>query len=738
MSIKKNISNYFYNYIQKSMPPISETEKEAIHAGDTWIDSNLFQGNMDWDSLIKDEHNTLSKEETEFLNNQVKSLCEMINDYEINEEGDLPTEIWSYLKKEKFFSMIIPKSYGGLEFSSYANSTIVAKIASVSCAVAVTVMVPNSLGPGELLMKYGTEEQKNKWLPRLSSGQEIPCFALTAPAAGSDAGAIPDKGIVCEKEINGEKVLGIELNFNKRYITLAPVSTLMGLAFKMFDPDNLIGDKKELGITCALIPTNHEGIDNSYKHLPMNIAFMNGPIFGENVFIPLDWIIGGQKMAGKGWKMLVECLSAGRGISLPALSSATAQTVYKTTSAYSYIRKQFGTSIGRFEGVEEALSRIAGLNYIIESTRRLTTHSLDIGFHPSVITAITKYHTTEMARQCVNDSMDIHAGKGIIQGKGNYLRNGYLGMPIAITVEGANILTRNLMIFGQGSLRCHPYLLDEMEALEIENKEESKDKFEELFYKHLKHTATQSTKGFLHGLSLGIFEGSPKNTKYKKYYKKLNRMSRALSISSDFALLVLGGNLKRKEYLSSRLGDMLSYLYMSAAVLKYAEKENTQADYDHASWAIEYLLHKMSVSFDEFLNNFPSKIVSIKIKTLTYPFDLNFRMPEHKLNQKLIKHMFDGNEDSFRNKISHLCVTEGKHNPVTKVEEAFVSVYNNVELEAKITKAQRAGLLEKTTIISEVLDEAVLKEIITNEEKEKLLVSEKLRWEVINVDYIKK
>lgn len=737
MSFKNKVSNYFFDYISKSMPPISETEQDAINAGDTWIEGNLFRGDMDWKSLREQGKNELSEDEQSFIDNQVVTLCDMINDYEINKAGDLPTAVWDYLKKERFFSMIIPKSYGGLEFSSFANSTIVAKIASVSSSVAVTVMVPNSLGPSELLMNYGTKEQQDKWLPRLADGTDIPCFALTSPVAGSDAGALSDTGIVKEREIDGENVLGIELNFSKRYITLAPVSTLMGLAFKMYDPDGLLGDTKEYGITCALIPTDHKGIDNSNKHLPMNLAFMNGPIFGEDVFIPVDWIIGGREQAGKGWRMLVECLSAGRGISLPAMGAAQTHSCYRATGAYSYLRKQFGLNVGKFEGVEEGLARIAGFNYIVESTRRLTTYSLDQGLHPSVVTAITKYHTTELARKCINDSMDIHAGKGIIQGENNYLNNGYLGMPIAITVEGANILTRNLMIFGQGSLRCHPYLLKEMDALDIEDKKEAKEQFNEVFWQHVGNTSKQCGKSFLSALSLGMFENTPNRTKFKSYYKKLNRMSRALSVVSDFSLLILGGDLKRKEYLSSRLGDVLSYLYMSSAVLKYTEHNETEADNIHTKWALEYLLHEMSTSMNEFFDNFPSSIVSYKMRLLTYPFGLNHKMPSHKLSQKMIKFMFNSNSE-FRDRLTQLSVITGEHNPIAKVEKAFVEVQGNVEIEKKILKAQRDGLLDKISILDTVLVEAIDKEIITEEEKNKLESSEKLRWDVINVDHVKK
>ena len=737
MSLKNKVSNYFFDYISKSMPPISETEQDAINAGDTWVEANLFRGDMDWDSLRAQGQNTLSEDEQAFLDNQVVTLCNMINDYEINKAGDLPPAIWSYLKQEKFFSMIIPKSYGGLEFSAFANSTIVAKIASVSSSVAVTVMVPNSLGPGELLMKYGTKEQQDKWLPRLADGTDIPCFALTSPSAGSDAGSLSDTGIVKEKEVDGEMVLGIELNFSKRYITLAPAATLMGLAFKMYDPEGLLGDKKDYGITCALIPTDHEGIDNSNKHLPMNLAFMNGPIFGENVFIPVDWIIGGREQAGKGWRMLVECLSAGRGISLPAMGAAQTHSCYRTTGAYSYLRKQFGLNVGKFEGIEEGLARIAGFNYIVEATRRFTTYSLDIGHHPSVVTAITKYHATELARKCINDSMDIHAGKGIIQGENNYLNNGYLGMPIAITVEGANILTRNLMIFGQGSLRCHPYLLKEMDALGLDDKEEAKEQFDDVFWQHVGNTTKQCGKSFFAGLTVGLFENSPNSTKFKCYYKKLNRMSRALSVVSDFSLLILGGGLKRKEYLSARLGDVLSYLYMASAVLKYAEHNDTEADKIHAKWALEYLLHEMSTSLNEFFDNFPSRVVAYKMRFLTYPLGLNYKMPNHKLSQKMIKYMFDS-QSEFRNRLTDLSVTTGEYNPIAKVEEAFVAVQSNVEIEKKILKAQRDGVLEKISILDKVFIEAVEKEVITEEEKNKLEASEKLRWDIINVDHVKK
>ena len=446
-----------FKMFKKVLPPLSQTEREAMEAGDVWWDGELFSGEPDWQKLHNYPRPKLSEKETAFIDNQVETLLAMLDDYKIvQKDKDLPKEVWDFLKTEGFFAMIIPEKFGGLEFSAIANSTIVSKIATKSLTAAVTVMVPNSLGPGELLLHYGTTEQQNRWLPSLAKGDDVPCFALTGPEAGSDAGSIPDSGVVCKGEHDGKEVLGLRLNWSKRYITLAPVATVLGLAFKMYDPDGLLGDEKELEITCALIPTDHPGVKTGERHYPLNMAFMNGTTYGKDVFIPLDWIIGGQQGAGRGWRMLVECLSAGRGISLPALSTATGHLAAKMTSAYTVVRQQFGVSIGQFEGVQEGLARIGGLTYALESCRLMTAGAIDLKLSPSVVTAIAKYHMTEMGRTVMNDAMDIHAGKGIQVGPNNYLAHGYMGIPVSITVEGANILTRNLMIFGQGATRCHP------------------------------------------------------------------------------------------------------------------------------------------------------------------------------------------------------------------------------------------------------------------------------------------
>ncbi len=739
-SFKRKFSNKIFNKIKTSMPPISQTERDAIEAGDTWLDGDIFKGNINWKEIFNNEKNKLSDKEVKFIEEKVIPLIKEIDDYKITEEQKITDDILEYLKKEKFLSMIIPESYGGLEFSALANSTIVGMIASVSCAVAVTVMVPNSLGPGELLMKYGTEEQKDKWLPRLSNGDEVPCFGLTSPKAGSDAGAIPDIGVVVEKEIDGKKVLGINLNFEKRYITLAPIATLLGLAFKLKDPDNLLGeDKEDYGITCALIPMDTQGVDNSYKHRPMDVAFWNGAPRGKDVFIPIDSIIGGRKNAGKGWRMLVECLSAGRGISLPALAAATSQTSYRMTSAYAQLREQFGLNINKFEGVQEALARIGGYTYIIEATRQMTAEGLDKGFHPSVITAITKYHTTELARETVKDGMDILAGKAIIQGPKNFMRNAYQGMPIAITVEGANILTRSLMIFGQGSIRCHPYLLEEMELLNSDNEEEAKEKFESVLFKHMKYTTKNSFNSFFKGLTLSktgkTYSGL--NKKLKSRAKKIEHMSKVLSSISDISLLTLGGSLKMKEYLSARLGDLLSYNYMALSVIRLAEKQNHLGAITHAEWALDYLLNKMSVSFKEFCDNFPSKSLGCFMKFYNYPLGIHYKVPSYKLSKDLVKLMTE--DSDFRDTITSLCFTEGNNNPLNEVEVAYKKHYENIFIHNKVKEilSNDNHKYMKKMDKQEFYDHLLKNNMISKEDYDKLLIEEELRMNVINVDVFK-
>ncbi|MDF2868278.1 MAG: acyl-CoA dehydrogenase, partial [Gammaproteobacteria bacterium] len=518
-------------FVRKSLPPMSSTEREALDAGDTWWEGDLFKGQPDWQKLYSLPKPQLSAEEQAFLDNQVETLCGMLDDWQIvQHDKDLPQEVWNYIKKERFFGIVAKKEYGGLGFSALAHSTIILKLASRSISAGVTVMVPNSLGPAELLYHYGTKEQKDYYLPRLARAEEIPCFALTGPEAGSDAAAMTDTGVVCMGEYQGKQVLGIRLNWNKHYITLAPIATVLGLAFKLYDPEHLLGQQDDVGITVCLIPTSHPGVEIGRRHLPLNFAFMNGPTTGKDVFIPLDWIVGGPQMAGQGWRMLMECLSIGRGVSLPATAVANAKLSYRMTGAYARLRKQFKTSIGTFEGVEEALARIGGYAYLLESTRLLTLTGLDLGVKPSVVSAIAKYHMTELSRQIMNDAMDIHAGKGIQMGPRNYLAHGYIAIPISITVEGANILTRNLIIFGQGAIRCHPYVRQEMEAVADANQIRGLQTFDKLITGHIGYMMSNMVRSFVMGITAARWLKVPAYAGELTYYhRQIIRMSTALA-----------------------------------------------------------------------------------------------------------------------------------------------------------------------------------------------------------------
>src|SRR5690554_6157921 len=599
------ISRPAFKFFKRVLPPMSTTEREAMEAGDIWWDGELFSGRPNWSQLLDTQAPTFTRDEQSFIDNQLETLLAMLNDFNISvHTRDLPEDVWNYMKKEGFFAMTIGKEFGGLEFSAAANSHIVARIATRSLSAAVTVMVPNSLGPGELLTHYGTDAQKQRWLPALAKGEELPCFALTSPEAGSDAGGIPDTGIVCKGEFDGEEAIGIRLNWDKRYITLAPVATVLGLAFKMYDPEGLLGDKEEIGITCALIPTSHSGVVIGDRHMPLAQAFMNGTTSGKDVFIPLDGIIGGVDYAGKGCRMRVECLSAGRGISLPALATASGHIADRMTGAYASVRPQFGMPIGLVEGVQSAMGRIGGLNYSLESMRRLTVTALVEGYSPSVITAMTKYDMTEMGRTVINDALDVHAGKGIQMGPLNYLANAYMGVPISITVEGANILTRNLMIFGQGATRCHPYVLKEMEAAANPDEEQGLKDFDGLLLKHIGFAASNTFASLWHGLTGAHFARSPVSGEIVRYYQHVSRMSRALALCADVSMLTLGGDLKRREMISARLGDVLSHLYMASAVLKRFEDEGRLAfELPFARYALDHHLHAIGVAFEDLFSN---------------------------------------------------------------------------------------------------------------------------------------
>ncbi|WP_076921637.1 acyl-CoA dehydrogenase [Pseudoalteromonas sp. SK20] len=725
-----------FKMFKKVLPPLSQTEREAMEAGDIWWDGELFSGEPDWQKLHNYPRPKLSEKETAFIDNQVETLLAMLDDYKIvQKDKDLPKEVWDFLKTEGFFAMIIPEKFGGLEFSAIANSTIVSKIATKSLTAAVTVMVPNSLGPGELLLHYGTTEQQNRWLPSLAKGDDVPCFALTGPEAGSDAGSIPDSGVVCKGEHDGKEVLGLRLNWSKRYITLAPVATVLGLAFKMYDPDGLLGDEKELGITCALIPTDHPGVKAGERHYPLNMAFMNGTTYGKDVFIPLDWIIGGQQGAGRGWRMLVECLSAGRGISLPALSTATGHLAAKMTSAYSVVRQQFGVSIGQFEGVQEGLARIGGLTYALESCRLMTAGAIDLKLSPSVVTAIAKYHMTEMGRTIMNDAMDIHAGKGIQVGPNNYLAHGYMGIPVSITVEGANILTRNLMIFGQGATRCHPFVLKEMEAAAMDDDDAALEQFDGLLMKHIVFALSNASMALVHGLTRSYFAKAPVCGETADYYKQLGRMSRGLAFTTDVAMLMLGGELKRKEMISARLGDVLSHLYIASTVLKRFEDEGRQqADLPFVKYAIETSLYEIGQAFDGFFKNFSNPVVNFALKRIVFPLGNHYHKPSDATSQSICEHMTQ--PGVFRNRLTHLCYVD--ENAGTGVmENAFLAMHDMHNQFKQLKQWQRKGKVPVTYDTEQAIDYALEHELVTKVDGEAMHHANKLRMQAIAVDNFK-
>ena len=716
--------------LKKALPAISQTEEIVLEAGDMWWEKDLFRGKPDWQALHKLSLSSLRSDEQAFIDNQVEALCGMLEDYKIlTEYHDLPATVWDALKKNKFFGMVIPKKYGGLGFSALAHSSVVLKIATRSVSTAVTVLVPNSLGPAELLLHYGTDAQKDYYLPRLATGEEIPCFALTSSTAGSDATAIIDSGVVCKGEYKGQEILGIRLNFDKRYITLAPIATVIGVAFKLFDPKQLIGANHDVGITVALVPSTLAGVETGKRHSPMGLAFLNGPVRGKDVFIPLNFVIGGEKMLGQGWRMLMECLSIGRGISLPAVSAAQAQLAYRMTGAYSVLREQFNQPLVRFEGVEAALARIAGLSYLMEATRRFTVTAVDASLKPALASSIAKYYMTEFARIIVNDAMDVHGGRGIQLGPRNYLAQGYIAIPISITVEGANILTRNLILFGQGAVRCHPFLMDEVKAIQ-KNDISSLDK---LLVKHFFYGVKNLLKTFSFAFGIGRFFVKSPCQEHRYYYCQLSRMSAALALVTDFTLLTLGGTIKRRERLSARLGDVLSYLYLASSVLRYYQDySSSQEDGYYAQWALKYCLYHIQLAFEKFFINFPRRFLGRILRFIVFPLGRSYQLPHDKQDAQLVSSMTQ--ISVFRDRMTRECyLGKEKEDTTGRMEAAFKQWVSIATIRKKLRALKKEGLNKKLTI-DQQLEYALKHAILTQEEVDQFLSAKKSQEDAIAVD----
>ena len=724
MSFRRDyITKPIFSFARGVLPPMSDTEREALEAGDVWWDADLFTGDPDWSKLLANAPATLTDEEKAFLNGPVDELCAMLDDWKINWEWrDLPHEAWEFIKKHKFFGMIIPREFGGLGFSPYAHSEVVRKISSRSLATAVTVMVPNSLGPGELLMRFGTKEQQDRWLPRLADGRDIPCFGLTSPEAGSDAASMIDTGVICKGTFEGQEVIGLKLNWHKRYITLGPVSTLLGLAFKAYDPDHLVGQEEDLGITVALIPTHLPGVSIGHRHLPAMQVFQNGPNWGRDVFVPLDYIIGGKERLGQGWKMLMTALAAGRGISLPSLSAAGAAYAARTTGAYARIREQFGISISKFEGIEEPLARIAGTAYLLDAARRLTCSALNQGHHPAVISGIMKLHATERMRIVIDDAMDIHGGKAVIDGPQNYMGSLYRAVPVGITVEGANILTRNLIVFGQGAVRAHPYLLAEMNALRDEDRTRGLDAFDKSLWAHVGHSIKTLFRAWGRSWSGGIFAPAPEAGAASRFYRQLSRYSSAFALTADMALLTLGGALKRKEMLSARLGDILSELYLLSAALKRWEEEGRQqADLAALEWCMANGFRIIENRLAEILGNLPNRFVGVMLKFFLQPWGARVLGPTdrvvHECSQLILEP--SAARDRLTADLSHVDDDRG----VARLEKAFKLYVASEDVRKRLHAAHIHDWKE-----------GVKKGVITQVEGEKLATAHDAVMKVIEVD----
>jgi len=715
--------------IAKILPKMGETERVALQAGSVWWDGELFSGAPRWDRLLDFRIQELSEKERQFLDGPVEELCRMVDDWEVTQEGDLPPAAWDFMKQHGFFGMIIPAEHGGLGFSGAAHSAVVTKLSSRSLTAAVTVMVPNSLGPAELLLHYGTEEQRNHYLPRLARGEEIPCFALTGPEAGSDAAATQSVGVVCRGEYEGREVLGMRLDWEKRYITLGPVATLIGLAFKLQDPDHLLGDQEDLGITCALVPAQLPGIDIGDRHDPLGVPFQNGPNRGHGVFVPLDFIIGGAKRAGEGWRMLMESLAAGRSISLPSVAVGGAQTASRVVSAYSMVREQFDTPIGRFEGVEEPLARIAGLTYAMDATRVLTAAAVDAGEKPAVLSAIAKAYLTEGMRDVLVDAMDVRAGAAIVRGPRNVLARAWSGVPIGITVEGANILTRSMIIYGQGAIRCHPWVQQEMEAAERRDAVA----FDRALFGHVGFVLRSAVRAFALGVSGGRLSRPPVEGAAGRAIQKLDRASAAFALVSDACMATLGGQLKRREKITGRLADALAWMYLtSASVKRFCDDGQPERDRPFFEWAAAHGLAQVDRALAGVLDNLPARPVAWALRPLVFPLGARWKGPDDELGADVARALLD--DPRARAALTDDIFLPPRDEPgLGHLEAALDKAVAALEVERKIREAVRRGALDKAPG-TELADRALEAGIITPDERKRIHDADEARTEVIRVD----
>ncbi|HEY0748719.1 MAG TPA: acyl-CoA dehydrogenase [Steroidobacteraceae bacterium] len=725
----------FMKKYRKLLPAMSATEREALDAGTVWWDGELFTGGPDWRKLMSSKAPVLNAAEQAFLDGPCEELCAMLDDWDItHRRADMPEAVWSFIKSRGFFAMIIPRRYGGLEFSAYAHSCVLIKIASRSATASSTIAVPNSLGPAELLLHYGTEAQKDHYLPRLARGEDVPCFALTGPRAGSDAASIPDTGTICKGQWQGAEIVGIRLNFSKRYITLAPIATVIGLAFRLYDPDHLKGGKTDLGITCALIPRATPGVVIGRRHFPLNIPFQNGPIQGHDVFVPLDAIIGGFATAGQGWRMLVEQLSVGRCISLPSNATGGAQAAVYASGAYARIRRQFNTPIGSFEGIEQVLARMAARTYIIDAARSVTAGAIDGGEKPSVPSAMLKYHATEFGRMIANDAMDVHGGKGICLGPRNYLGRGYQIVPVAITVEGANILTRNLIIFGQGAVRCHPFVLKEMNAAKNSDHEVGLREFDRAVVGHVGFAISNAVRSLVLGLTSARFTRVPHAGATARFFQHVNRYSASFAFATDVAMLALGGYLKKKETLSARLGDVLSSMYLASMVLKHHQNQGREPDdLPLVEWACRSLLYQAQEQLHLFLRNFPNRPLALFMRLFIFPRGLAYSPPSDRLGHAVGELIM--NPTASRERLStYIYKTQDAHNPLGKLQEALILATTAEPLEKRIRiEGVKTGRVTALDLPGQIL-QACIAGIISEAEAEVLQNYDAKVMDIINVD----